>query len=323
MSAGSDAGAGRKALSSPETNCDSESDSGSKTHLGSIEIRACQGLDELEACVRLQIETWGIDPSDTIPRRSFLVAQKIGGQVIGAFEKAGTREEGPGTREQRLPAPSSTGRSPGSQTGNSEAETLVGFAFSLPGVKSQQGIASAYLHSHMLAVSEAHRNRGIGVQLKLAQRSEALARGIRVMEWTFDPLEIKNAFINIHRLGVIVSRYYPNFYGLSSSRLQGGLQTDRLMAEWYLDSPRVRSRSEEHPTERYAIERRIVVPASINEWKSDEASRGRAEAVQLENRRTFQEAFNDGMTVLGFLRDADGNGVFELGRIPTDPSKLE
>jgi predicted GNAT superfamily acetyltransferase len=52
----------------------------------------------------------------------------------------------------------------------------------------------------MLAVKDAYRNRGIGVELKLAQRIEALARGIRRMEWTFDPLEIKNAFINIHRL---------------------------------------------------------------------------------------------------------------------------
>ena len=175
----------------------------------------------------------------------------------------------------------------------------------------------------MLAVKEACRNQGIGVQLKLAQRGEALGRGIRVIEWTFDPLEIKNAFINIHRLGVVVSRYYPNFYGLSSSRLQGGLETDRLVAEWYLDSPRVRSRCEGHPTEEHVIKRRIVVPASINEWKATEASRGRAEAVQLENRRKFLEAFNEGMTVLGFLRDADGNGVFELGPHPGDPSELK
>jgi len=68
-----------------------------------------------------------------------------------------------------------------------------------------------YLHSHMLAVKDAYRNRGIGVELKLAQRIEALARGIRKMEWTFDPLEIKNAFINIHRLGAIVSSYRENF----------------------------------------------------------------------------------------------------------------
>jgi predicted GNAT superfamily acetyltransferase len=279
----------------------SDLEAGRKAHIESIEIRACEGLDELEACVQLQVETWGYDAGDVIPRRAFLVAQKIGGQVLGAFETKGS-EGGPviGTPEE-----------------------LVGFAFSLPGVKSKQGIALPYLHSHMLAVKDAYRNRGIGVELKLAQRIEALARGIRKMEWTFDPLEIKNAFINIHRLGAIVSSYRENFYGLSLSRLQGGLQTDRLLAEWYLDSPRVRSRAEGRPAGEYAIDRLIVVPADLSQWKAAEASRGRAEAVQLENRRKFQEAFNEGMTVLGFLRDADGNGVFELGPIPKDPSELQ
>jgi predicted GNAT superfamily acetyltransferase len=291
----------------------SETQRGFETKSGSIEIRACQGLDELEACVRLQIETWGVDPTETTPRKTFLLAQKIGGQVLGAFEKAGRREQGEGREEHAIEGAAVVGT----------PEKLVGFAFSLPGVKSKERIASPYLHSHMLAVKEAYRNRGIGVQLKLAQRSEALSRGIRLMEWTFDPLEIKNAFINIHRLGAIVSTYRVNFYGLSSSRLQGGLPTDRLVAEWYLDSPRVRTRCEEHPTEKYAIERRVVVPAAISKWKAEEASRDRAEAVQLENRRKFLEAFNEGMTVLGFLRDADGNGVFELGPHPTDPSELK
>jgi len=287
-------------------------ESNSETQMGSIEIRACEGLDELEACVRLQVETWGYDAADVIPRRAFLVAQKIGGQVLGAFETAGKREQGTGRAEQGIEGGKVAGR----------PEELVGFAFSLPGVKSKQGIALPYLHSHMLAVRESYRNRGIGLELKLAQRREALGRGIRKMEWTFDPLEIKNAFINIHRLGAVVSTYLVNFYGLSSSRLQGGLQTDRLVAEWYLDSPRVRGRAEGHPAEKCAIDRRIFVPAAISNWKAEEANRGRAEAVQLENRRKFLEAFNEGMTVLGFLRDADGNGIFELGRIPTDPSEL-
>jgi predicted GNAT superfamily acetyltransferase len=281
--------------------------------MDSIEIRACEGLDELEACVRLQVETWGYDAADVIPRRAFLVAQKIGGQVLGAFEKAGKREQGEGRAEKGIEGGPVLGR----------PEELVGFAFSLPGVKSKEGNASPYLHSHMLAVKDAYRNRGIGVELKLSQRREALARGIRKMEWTFDPLEIKNALINIHRLGAIVSSYRVNFYGLSSSRLQGGLETDRLVAEWYLDSPRVRARVDRRPAGKFAVERRIVIPAALSEWKAAEVSRGCAKAVQLENRRTFQEAFNEGMTVLGFLRDADGNGIFELGRIPTDPSELE
>jgi predicted GNAT superfamily acetyltransferase len=289
--------------------------------MDSIEIRACEGLEELEACVQLQVETWGVDPSETTPRKSFLLAQQIGGQVIGAFVKAGRREEGGGSRDEGLGSRDEGAGDEGLGTG--KAESLVGFAFSLPGVKTKDGIASPYLHSHMLAVKEGFRNRGIGVELKLAQRNEALARGIRKMEWTFDPLEIKNAYINIHRLGAIVFSYRVNFYGLSSSRLQGGLPTDRLVAEWYMDSPRVRGRVDGRSAEDYDIARRIVVPAAIYEWKTSEASRSRAEDVQLENRRKFQEAFNEGMTVVGFLRDADGNGVFELGPIPTDPSELK
>jgi predicted GNAT superfamily acetyltransferase len=269
-----------------------------------IVIRTCTGFDELEACVQLQIETWGVEPSDTTPRKTFLLAQKIGGQVIGAFDteiSSGQPEGGP--------------------------ESLVGFTMSLPGVKtgapsdrfsslggkSGKGEPRPYLHSHMLAVKEGYRNRGLGVQLKREQRREALSRGIRLMEWTFDPLEIKNAFLNIHKLGAIVCGYRVNFYGVSSSRLQGGLPTDRLLAEWQLDSPRVQAVLEGHPAVAQIIEERILVPASIYQWKATEAGRERAIAVQLENRRKFQQAFSQGLAVLGFVRDAEGNGVFELG----------
>jgi predicted GNAT superfamily acetyltransferase len=255
-----------------------------------IAIRSCAGLEELGACVRLQVETWGYDEGDVIPRRAFLVAQKIGGQVIGAFDSeiAGDRAE-------------------------NEAESLVGFAFSLPGVKTGKGEPRAYLHSHMLAVKEGYRNKGLGAELKREQRLEALSRGIRLMEWTFDPLEIKNAFLNIHRLGAVVREYRPDFYGLSSSRLQGGLPTDRLLAEWRLDSPRVAEFLEGRPAAGHAIEERILVPASIYEWKASAAGRERALAVQMENRRKFQQAFLRGLAVVGFVRDAEGNGVFELG----------
>ena len=137
-----------------------------------IVIRECSGFDELEACVQLQIETWGYDDSDIIPRKAFLVAQKIGGQVLGAFDTD-------------LPGASSQG----------SPESMVGFAMSLPGVKtgpnSTDGNPQAYLHSHMLAVRDRYRDRGLGAQLKLEQRREALSRGIRRIEWTFDPLEIK------------------------------------------------------------------------------------------------------------------------------------
>jgi len=257
-----------------------------------ILIRECEGHDELEACVQLQVETWGYDQADVIPRKAFLVMQKIGGQIIGAFDTD-------------LPGSSAQG----------DAKSMIGFAMSLPGVKTSEKNAMPalpYLHSHMLAVRQGYRNRGLGAQLKLEQRREALARGIRHMEWTFDTLEIKNAWLNIHKLGAIVRTYRVNFYGVSSSRLQGGLPTDRLLAEWYLDSPRVIATLEGHPAA-YQIEERILVPASIYQWKASDKNRERALAVQLENRQKFQQAFTRGQAVLGFTRDADGNGIYELG----------
>ena len=261
-----------------------------------IVIRSCSGQDELEACVQLQVETWGYDPTDVIPRKAFLVWQKVGGQVIGAFdaEIAGSASEG-------------------------GPESLVGFVLSLPGIKAGAGGPQPYLHSHMMAVKEGYRDKGLGMQLKLAQREEALERGIRHIEWTFDPLEIKNAFLNIRKLGAIARSYFIDFYGVSSSRLQGGLPTDRLLAEWRLDSPHVNAvlsgRAESQSANTLEIEERVLVPAAIYGWKATEAGRERALEVQLKNREKFQRAFSQGLTVVGFVRDAEGNGIFELGQL--------
>ncbi|HEY3704672.1 MAG TPA: GNAT family N-acetyltransferase [Terracidiphilus sp.] len=261
-----------------------------------IVIRTCEGHDELEACVQLQVETWGYDATDIIPRKAFLVMQKVGGQVLGAFDT-----ELPGAPE----------------TGN--AATMVGFSLSLPGIKTgshaPDGKPYPYIHSHMLAVKSDYRNRGLGAQLKLAQRTDALTRGITHIEWTFDPVEIKNAFLNIRKLGAVIRRYSENFYGVSSSRLQGGLPTDRLIAEWELDSLRVKGILEGKPPVDLVIEERVCVPASIYQWKASEEERPRALAVQLENRQKFQRAFARGLAVIGFQRDTQGNGIYELGPV--------
>src|SRR5205085_1868843 len=111
-----------------------------------------------------------------------------------------------------------------------------GFCFAIPGIKSaiksgdkpgDKPGGQPYLHSHMLGVLPEYHNARIGRRLKLRQREEALSRGIALIEWTFDPLELKNAFLNIQRLGAIVRHYYPNQYGTTSSPLHGGLPTDR------------------------------------------------------------------------------------------------
>jgi len=141
------------------------------------------------------------------------------------------------------------------------------------------------------------------------------------MEWTFDPLEVKNAYLNIHRLGVVVRRYTPNFYGVSSSRLQAGLPTDRLHAEWWLASDRVRQALKERPAS-CGFEgdsgapdgEQIVVPRSLEEWKRDPARRQQVIRLQAENRVSFEQAFERGLAVVGFRLDEQGNGIYQLGR---------
>ena len=125
-----------------------------------------------------------------------------------------------------------------------------------------------------------------------------------------------NAHLNIHKLGAVCRRYIVDFYGVSSSRLQGGLPTDRLVAEWYLSSSRVRGIIEGQPLGASTIVDRIVVPASIAAWKTSDEDREKALAVQLENRGKFQQAFSQGLAVIGYSRDGEGNGIFELAEPP-------
>ena len=250
----------------------------SKTFVNSVDIaiRPCSTTEDFKACVQLQKQVWNFADIDLIPVRLFVVADKIGGQVIGAFE----------------------------------GSKLVGFVMAIPGSRT----GHPYLHSHMLAVSESHRNLGLGRRLKLAQRDDALARGFELIEWTFDPLEIKNAFLNIERLGAIARRYTINQYGVSSSPLQGGLPTDRLVAEWWLKSNRVNVLLQAGTLPRFTPQLTIEVPAVIYQWKASETDRGRAKEIQTRNREMFLHAFGNGSAVLGYEHDAQGNGKFLLGK---------
>jgi predicted GNAT superfamily acetyltransferase len=243
---------------------------------GTIQIRKCHNLDEMSACVSLQKEIWNFADAELLPLRLFVVAEKIGGQVIGAFDKG----------------------------------KMVGFALALPGARG----GHSYLHSQMLAVSAPYRDAGLGRKIKLFQREDALARGFELVEWTFDPLEIKNSYLNIERLGAVARRYHVNQYGVTSSPLQGGLPSDRLVAEWWLKSKRVEAALHSSPKAAFETIKTISVPAEIYEWKASPATRERAIEVQECNRRDFLQAFSDGLTVLGYERDGARNGKFLLGR---------
>jgi len=240
-----------------------------------VTIRKCEALAEMQACFALQKEVWKFSDADLIPVRMFVVAAKIGGHVIGAFDK----------------------------------KELIGFALAIPGMRN----GHCYLHSHMLAVRQQYRNSGLGRRMKLYQREDALARGFELMEWTFDPLEIKNAYLNIEKLGAIARRYNVNQYGITSSPLQGGLPTDRLVAEWWMKSKRVEAVLADSPRAKFECRARIDVPAEIYGWKGAAATRSQALAVQERNREQFTRAFAKGLSVLGYERDERGNGRFLLG----------
>jgi len=233
-------------------------------------------VEEFRVCVDLQKEVWSFSDAELVPLRLFVVADKVGGQVIGAFD-------GP---------------------------RMVGFTLAVPGFRNTR----RYLHSHMAAVQQDYRNAGVGRRMKLFQREEALGRGIELVEWTFDPLEIKNSYFNLERLGAISRRYHINQYGVTSSALHGGLPTDRLIAEWWLRSKRVETLLQTGANPGFDPVQTISVPEEIQAWKASPQTRDRAAEVQQRNQREFLKAFGEGLAVLAYERDEKGNGKFVLGR---------
>jgi predicted GNAT superfamily acetyltransferase len=222
-----------------------------------IEIRHCHSLSEYDECVRLERSTWG--EHLTVPAAIFVVAHHSGGQVLGAFDDG----------------------------------KIIGFTMALAGLRGPQ----RFLHSHMTAVVPAYQNSGVGRRLKLFQRQDALKRGIPLVEWTFDPLEIKNAHFNLVRLGAVVRRYFPNCYGLTNSPLHAGLPTDRLVAEWWLDSERVRGILADNPSPAKAEAVRISLPSNINQIKMNDRAEGAR--IQSGARAQFEQWFSKGYVATG------------------------
>jgi predicted GNAT superfamily acetyltransferase len=212
-----------------------------------IRIRMLEQAQEMSVCVELQQRIWGYAPIDTVPDQIFIVAKKTGGQVMTAYH----------------------------------GDTPVGFTLAFAAMREGLG----YLHSHMVGVVEEYQNRGIGRLLKLAQREDALERGIGLIEWTFDPLQLKNAHFNIERLGAIVRRYMPNLYGRTSSPLHAGLPTDRLVAEWWVRSERVAEVLGGRVRSMRTDGERIAIPAAVRAICRDQPLA--AEKIQTKVREQF------------------------------------
>jgi predicted GNAT superfamily acetyltransferase len=235
-----------------------------------IIVRHLHTLDEFHRCVQIARQIWGDSDLDTEPYVTFVIAHHTGGQVLGAFD----------------------------------GDTLVGFTKAVVGLHN----TTPYLHSHMTGVLHSHRDRGVGRLLKLFQREDALRRDIRLIEWTFDPLETKNAHFNLNRLGAICRRYIPNFYGITTSPLHRGLPTDRLLVEWHLDSPRVIAAINNLLPQPSGAPATIHVPAEIDQWKSNDTQR--LITLQSQLRDEFTNWFAKGYAATSLHRSPSNSDYY-------------
>jgi len=178
---------------------------------------------------------------------------------------------------------------------------MVGFTKAVVGLHDR----TPYLHSHMTGVLPTHRDRRVGRLLKLFQRADALRRDIRLIEWTFDPLETKNAHFNLNRLGAICRRYIPNFYGITTSPLHRNLPTDRLLVEWRLDSPRVIAAINNLLPQSTDAPATIHLPSELDHWKSNDTPR--LIALQSQLRTDFTNWFSKGYAATTLRRSASAS----------------
>ncbi|HEX8286952.1 MAG TPA: GNAT family N-acetyltransferase [Pyrinomonadaceae bacterium] len=234
-----------------------------------IDIREVTTVEELQGCVDLQREVFAVPDLENSPVRHLIVTKNAGGFTLAAFD----------------------------------GEKMVGFVLSVPMFKG----AERAFYSHMTAVAREYQNYGIGAQLKWAQRERALNEGVNYIKWTFQPVQARNAFFNLERLGATIQVYAPNFYGTdySTSAEQDsvkGIDSDRLFADWILDSPKVVALSKgESYEEKGAVVKTISIPADWNHLVVADTARAVGEQERV--KREFQAAFADGLICKGFERN--------------------
>jgi predicted GNAT superfamily acetyltransferase len=231
-----------------------------------VEIRECNSFEELAACVQLQREVFGLPEIEISPVRHLIVTRHAGGFSLGAFVE----------------------------------NKLVGFVLSVPAFLHGEKA----LYSHMTAVKTEMQSYGIGARLKWAQRDRALADGIRFVKWTFQPVQARNAFFNLEKLGAVIRHYEPNFYGTDYpvSDRSLGLDSDRLFAEWPLDSPKVVALARgENFIAADEAKQTIEIPNNWNDLVRDDLTAAIVEQHRI--RDEFCQGFANGLVCRGFLRD--------------------
>jgi predicted GNAT superfamily acetyltransferase len=234
-----------------------------------FEIRLCESVPEFGACVDLQRIVWQFSEVDLTPVRSFVITQHSGGFTYGAF------------------AP--------------EDDRMLGFAYALPAFDRGN---RPYVYSHMLAVDPEWQNAGIGMKLKLAQLDHARSRNLTPIKWTFDPLQSRNAYLNIVKLGGVVRTYFQNYYGnQSTSALHRGLDTDRLFVEWWVQSAHVADALAGRPRTGHPVAA-VEVPYDIEAMKKRNMDAARA--WQLKVRAEFNKCLGEGLYCAGFEPGRNG-----------------
>lgn len=249
-----------------------------------IVIRECASIDELDSCIRLQREVFGLTDLEVSPRRHLIVSRQAGGWTLGAFAK----------------------------------ETLVGFVHTLAAVR---GNNENFWYSHMMAVESAYQNKGVGARLKWSQRERALQDGRALIEWTWDPMQARNAHFNLNRLGVTTSRFAQNFYGTdyvtsptlrsgeaAESNAGPGIDSDRLFANWRLQSPTVielAHGSAVSSGSNIAAQPQMTIQIPTDWTRLCKEAPAQARQEQLRVRHEFQKAFAAGLIAAAFERSAE------------------
>jgi predicted GNAT superfamily acetyltransferase len=234
-----------------------------------IIIHRCESLDELDACVKLQKEVFALPDLEVSPRRHLVVTVSAGGFVLGAFA----------------------------------AEKLVGFVLSVPGFSGEK----RFFYSHMTAVDSDFQSLGIGAKLKWAQREQALDENVKFIKWTFQPFQARNAFFNLEKLGAVIKSYAPNFYGTDYSTAPEqsdkiGLDSDRLFAEWHLESEKVIALSKgENFIEKADAAATIEISNDWNDLIKRNPEKAVAEQQRVKNE--FQKTFAENLVCRSFQRD--------------------